>query len=292
MFSRDGSRVHSFARLRWCGLFGMAGVFAFQATPLAWAEPLPDLPASIAEFPSVVHFKNNWRGAREKKFECRPLTIISRTTNLPALTLTSAGLGEVTFNGKADPICSSLANWVPAIRVVITQPTRELKLTARFPARELVDPSNTLQGKLILWTEGFKPLESSMRVERLPGSPAFRSALWFLGVGIPALIGFLIGWMTTRLKTRWDDHVAFAKYRYSHYNEIKDFFKQYHSVYEKKADLDYCRDTFSTLSERGILENVPLNLQRRLLRYTRAAKRAPFDRTLRKAFPEWAIGIK
>jgi hypothetical protein len=286
------------------------GITGQSLTPSPKASPeTPATEVIVSENTAVVYFSPS----HEHPNAVTSFVIRSRAKQLQDVEITSTGLGRVTF-ALDQPGGSDLAGQpgtVPADNKTCpegsTQQTPCLRLRlldqagqkvrVALPGSLVPQPGSSVAGKILIFAPQQKPVEVPLKVERPASDPIWTAAQWFLGITIPAVLTFLLGYAASRL-TNWrslrqEQLNQFNKYIDENYSTLADFFTvHYTTLYTNFKDNNFADELYRELRKRRILPVVPRKERQALEKAIARCQVKQIQLTLARIFSDWKASIE
>ncbi len=165
-------------------------------------------------------------------------------------------------------------------------PIQGCRIAVYIDAAHQVRAGVPLAGELIFLAEGSKPEQVKIKLKPLPVSAFGQALAWTLGIGVPALLTFLLGLSGQRIKTRSDAEDNFFNFRFSNHAKIKKFFTEYYPTLLKERE-DFPGNVYEKLIEQALFEPVPPHYAKPILRSLKKNDAQGFEKALKRAFPEF-----
>jgi hypothetical protein len=267
--------------LFYLALPGHALAFFWQDTakttaPTGGAEKPADVTAEtnlvVINNTAVVRFSPSWWDrlplignytANETVFQIR-----ATTKDVAYVDITSSGLGDAVFvvdgsqttvpanqfaRGCPEPSWAGRSN----LRVENLKVGQDVKIRMRLPCNLVSDPGDSLEGKILIMAPQQKMLEVPLKIQSPPASSAYTAFLAFLGVMIPALVGY---WFFKR-QGKWSEHrshwATFRKHILDNSNEINNFFGVYYYELRSVDDRSFAQKLHNEFVTRGWVATIP-----------------------------------
>lgn len=269
---------------------------------------------------AVVHFSpSRWDRlpllgnytANETVFVIRPIK-----ENILNAVVTSSGFGNAVFiredalnanskhqlDGIFTRVLGALRNirtcpepsWdgAPSLALSNLKTGEEVKIRMRFPCDLVSDPGDALEGKILILAAPQKPLEVPLKIQTPPASSFYIALLWFLGVVIPALIGYWI----YKLQSRWTEQRAqwavWEKYIYNNRPTLQDFFTVHYKQMFAHNATEFAKEVKDEFVKREMIDKIPPREWRKLENAIERCNRRAIQRRLARFFPVWKKQIR
>lgn len=223
------------------------------------------------------------------QLECKYLILLPYAGNFQNVHLTSSGLGAVTFTtgGSMVPNQIALPNIGPDGTKVTFCMRRDL----------ILQPASSVQGKLIVFAPGFKPVTAGIKLERPTLAPSVKAMEWFFAILIPVLIAAVVGaggsWLTNNLTQRRDQKEAFRKFKDEKWDDLADFFQMHlrNVLRECNDEQEFAARVQRELQSRGYWINIPWKERDRIERFIKRQQADRMKAVLTIVFAEWSKAI-
>ncbi len=220
--------------------------------------------------------------------ECIDFSIRATGAVPPEVQITTKGIGGATLLDLTKPHGTCSESAIPGSSVVTIAKAATTDHWLRLAVRERAFPElaqGAKGGLVFLATPDRPPLEVELTLRRQGFPAAFEAPLWFLGIGVPALLTAWVGFIFTRWQKDRETNQQYegelAAFRKSEADKLRGFFgSHYHNIIlvVEPGQADNMR---KELFDRGIIKALPRNTAARVLV---AINRADWNSPARRYF--------
>lgn len=160
-------------------------------------------------------------------------------------------------------------------------------VAARIDVSSLTADGTTMDGRIMALAPGERPVDTPLKVDRLPGSPFFTAATWFLGIIIPAGATAILGYLGTRAVSAATARAGFRSYVVDHPGPITNFIRnQVRATLVAEGISNPLRRLLEDMYQKELLSKLPSGASKRLRAICASEDKQAFLVLLAKLFPE------
>lgn len=260
----------------------------FSAPARAGENP-PPIPLIVSSYPATVGVPTGLGAQMIEELglvdPTRFTLQVWRTAPLGETLITSSGLGDLRFVPLEGGTCTCAARGSDHSSLVLCPTLRSCQVTVEIDASHPAHEGIPLVGEILLLSEGFSPKLVKIELKPTPTSSFTQALAWALGIGVPALLTFLLGLLAQQVASKRTAEDAFFRARQTNYLAMSEFFNDYYANFVR--DETFPAKTYRKLVENQLFNDAPPHLAARLIKAVKRKNLAEFDEALRRAFPEF-----
>jgi hypothetical protein len=200
------------------------------------------------------------------------------------------------FSGPGGGWTKDFGCWQSVLTVPLEQQPKLIGV--RIPAGLVQQAGNSIEGKITFDEALHKPLEVPLKIER-PPDPINTGLQWFLGIAVPAVLSFIIGYVVlktnTRVSSRSEQVNAFNTFKDESYDVLDTFFTVFYPAAYQANPRD-AKIVFGALRKemrnQKILKSIPQKERKLLERAMNLFEEEQFHASLIVLFKEWQGSIE